>query len=545
MTASLGTKTAKGAAKGSVTARDITVTANSGGTVNSVALEGASNSENHSGFDTFDKWSSVGASVKNQTTKAAKAYIASPLTKLQKWYGNPEVKSKWDFSGYNPITASNELSTAAFNAAAAGSVAINQNAGETAAVMERMQLNLRKQANSEAAGTLNNTASDDLFTGAWSGAAALNWFTGGEGSPSNNGALKGALGTAVSLNLLNRNVNALILSSDISQAGAVKDMAVKNGAEAAASLGLAVTNDREGTAADGAVAFGLALNKDSSDVHALLRDSSSSYEKSKDGVAYSDGTDISVSAYDGDVQVAGGADLSWVKNDGRGISAGVTAALSEIRNDMQSGIAGGSYTGLTNLEVAGEDALTQVNASVSLGLSRSDKGFSSAGSLSYAELKNTNRGFISGAEKIEAAGSVSVTNQDISATDADGKSKNRYVTYLQNRKGDADGTGYLSPDTRKKLNVASGSTIVNVAVEVSEGKSASAGAAVAVGNVTNSFNSDITDNKKIAADKIEGTANVRANIVSVAAGASVSEKTFGGMASLAVNDLKQDNIVSG
>lgn len=544
MTASLGTKTAKGADKGSVTARDIAVTGNSGGTVNAVALEGVSNSENHSGFDTFTKWGSIGASVKNQTTEAAKAYIKSPLTALQKWFGDPEVKTKWDFSGYQPVNGNNAPSTAAYNAAVAGSVAINRNAGETAAVMENVQLNLRKQADSETAGTLRNTAGDDLFTGAWSGAAALNWFTGGEGSPSNDGAMKGALGTALSFNFLNHNVNALILSSDISQAGAVKNMAVKNGAEVATSLGLAVTNDSEGTAADAAVAFGLALNKDSSDVHALLRDSSSSYEKSKDGVAYSDGTDISVSAYDGDVQVAGGADLSWVKNDGRGISAGVTAALSEIRNDMQSGIAGGSYTGLTNLEVAGEDALTQVNASVSLGLSRSDKGFSSAGSLSYAELKNTNRGFISGAEKIEAAGSVSVTNQDISATDADGKSKNRYVTYLQNRKVDADGTGYLSPDTRKKLNVASGSTIVNVAVEVSEGKSASAGAAVAVGNVTNSFNSDITDNKKITADKMEGTANVHANIVSVAAGASVSEKNFGGMASLAVNDLKQDNIVS-
>ncbi len=544
MTASLGTKTAKGAAKGSVTARDITVTANSGGTVNSVALEGASNSENHSGFDTFDKWSSVGASVKNQTTKAAKAYIASPLTALQKWYGNPEVKSKWDFSGYNPITASNELSTAAFNAAAAGSVAINQNAGETAAVMERMQLNLRKQANSEAAGTLNNTASDDLFTGAWSGAAALNWFTGGEGSPSNNGALKGALGTAVSLNLLNRNVNALILSSDISQAGAVKDMAVKNGAEAAASLGLAVTNDREGTAADGAVAFGLALNKDSSDVHALLRDSSSSYEKSKDGVAYSDGTDISVSAYDGDVQVAGGVDLSWVKNNGLGVSVGATAALSVIRNDMQSGIKGGSYNGLTNLKVAGEDALVQTNAAVGLGLSRSAKGFTSAGSVAYAALTNTNLGFISDTTAVNASGEVSVTNQDISTKTADGKDKNKYLAYLKERKIDATGLGYLGKKAKDTMNKASGNDIVNVAVDIAESKSLTGSIALAVGDVTNTFNSDITGNKKIVADAVKGAANVHSNVVSVAVGASVSEEAFGGVGSVAVNDLKQNNIVS-
>lgn len=63
---------------------------------------------------------------------------------------------------------------------------------------------------------------------------------------------------------------------------------------------------------------------------------------------------------------------------------------------------------------AGEDALTQVNAAVGLGFTRSDKGVATAGSLAYTELKNTNHSYISGTEALKATGGVTVTSQDIS-----------------------------------------------------------------------------------------------------------------------------------
>lgn len=63
---------------------------------------------------------------------------------------------------------------------------------------------------------------------------------------------------------------------------------------------------------------------------------------------------------------------------------------------------------------AGEDALTQVNAAVGLGFTRSDKGVATAGSLAYTELKNTNHSYISGTETLKATGGVTVTSQDIS-----------------------------------------------------------------------------------------------------------------------------------
>ena len=90
-----------------------------------------------------------------------------------------------------------------------------------------------------------NTASDDVFSGAWSGAAAVNWFTGGAGSASNNNAHKGGLGTALSVNSLNRDVKAVISKTAIYEAGRIENMAIKEGAAAAAALGIAVTNERQ------------------------------------------------------------------------------------------------------------------------------------------------------------------------------------------------------------------------------------------------------------------------------------------------------------
>jgi len=552
LTASMGAKTASGAEKGTVTAQDISVTGNSSGTLNAVGIEGAEASESHAGFDFLNNWDKKGNYLRDQLTDAAKNVVGYPLTKVNKAFGDSRVVKNWNFGEYQPIQPANDdASQASFNATAAASVAWNKVNSETAAIISGGDLKLRKQASGDEAGSLLNTATDDVFSGAWSGAAAVNWFNGAAGAAANNNAKKGALGAALAVNHLNRATDALILSSDISQAGAIKNMAIRNGAEAAAALGLAVTNDSQGTSTDASVAFGLAMNKSNNDAHAILIDSSSSYkdkvkkDESKGDTAdntltYSGGTTVETSAYDGDVQVAGGVDLAWVKTDqaGVGIAAGITAAVGEIKNDIQSGIQGGSYTGVRDMKAAGEDALTQVNAAVGLGFSRSEKGVAGAGSVTYTELANNSRSYITGTETIQASGEVSVTSRDISGKD------NVYKEYLKQRKVDATGLEFLSKDTKDKLGKEAGSAIVNVAVEVAEGKGAAAGAAISYNNVTNKFSSDIANNKNITAASVKGQADVHTNIVSVAAGVSVSESVFGGAGSLSFNDLDQDNGVS-
>ncbi|MER2138524.1 MAG: hypothetical protein ABS965_00145, partial [Succiniclasticum sp.] len=529
---SMGAKTA-GSAKGSVSAKNVYATGNSGGTINTVALEGASNSENHSGFDTVNKWSKTGAAAKDQGTEAMKNIVGASLVLLDKVFDKSHISvdKTWNFANLQSIQAPNaNPSTTSFNAAVAGSVSWNKVYGETASVIDNVSLNLDKTTS----GKLLNGASDDVFSGAWSGAAAVNWFTGGAGSAASPGSHKGALGTALAANNLKRDVDAVISNSTITKAGTVENTAIKNGAEAAAALGIAVTNDKQGTGTNASVAFGLSLNKSDSDIHALMIDNTSTNSNST-------GTTFNNRAYDGDIQVAGGVDFAFANSadGGRAIAAGITAAVSEIRNDIQSGIQGGTYTGVKDMKVAGEEAFTQVNAAVAIGVTTSEKGFTGTGSLAYADLDNVNHGYISGTNEINATGEVSVTDRDIS-----GSKDNVYKEYLKQRKEDPTGESYLSSDTKSKLGANAGSAIVDVAVGVSASKGHTVGAAVTVGNVTNKFSSDITNNKKLTADTVKAEADVHTNIVSVGAGVSVSTKNFGGAGSLSFNDLDQDNIVS-
>lgn len=313
------------------------------------------------------------------------------------------VRKAWTFRNLQPIQPiNNNPSTNTFNADLAGSVSWNNITSNTLAYIDNVNLRLGDADNT---GSLLNAASDDVFSGAWSGAAAVNWFNGGAGSAANPNSHKGGLGTALSVNRLNRDVKAIVGNSTVSEAGAIENKAIKNGAEAAGALGLSVTNDNQGTGTNANAAFGLSLNSSDSDVHALLIDTSSSNSKSKK-------TEINNTAYDGDIQVSGGVDFAFANSadNGRGIAAGITAAVSDIENNIQSGIQGGSYTGVKDMKVQGEDALTQVNAAVAIGVSTSTKGLNGSGSLAYADLENTSHGYISGTSQIDATGEVSVIN---------------------------------------------------------------------------------------------------------------------------------------
>ena len=189
--AALGVKTADDAEKGAVTGKNISVEAHNTGTINAVAVEGVSNSENHKGFDAVNKWNKTVNQGKNDVTDSIKNVIGWPVAKLNKVFAKNETKFK--FKGYQPLAENNDAANQSFNAAVAGSVSVNWNHTEVASVIDRVKLNLKD----EGTGILKNEATDDVFTGAWAGAGAMNWFAGGAGVASNNAAHKGSLGAAV------------------------------------------------------------------------------------------------------------------------------------------------------------------------------------------------------------------------------------------------------------------------------------------------------------------------------------------------------------
>ena len=547
LTAALGNKT-EGTAKGFVTGRNISVTAKNDGILNAIALEGANVSESHSVLDSINKVTRIASGAKEQSRQAIKNVTDWPADRLASLFTKSsreafKTKASLSFANYDPVNANGQNANASFNAEAAASFAWNNLDTQTAAIADNMTLNLRKQNSSEADGALVTAATDELFTGAWAGSGSVMWFTGAaQGMQGlNNNATKGALGTAVAVNKLDQKVNSLIMDSNITQAGSVLNKAVKNGSEVAAGLGVAVVNQTGGEGAGGSAAFGLSLNMVENDIHAILIDSSATYEK--DDITYTGGTSLENRAHDGDIQIAGGANMAWLSSGGSGIAAGITAAASDLDNDIQSGIQGGSYSGLSNLSVKAGNTMTQVNAGVGLGVARSGGSFSvgGAGTLALNELENTSRAFIAGTDRLAAAGSVTVTAGDVASSDEE---TNPYTAYLGARNVDSGGLSYLGESVRDAVGTGAGNTIVNVAIDVAESKGVSAGAAVSVNQVTNRISADITGNEQIEAASVNGVADVHSNIVSLATGASVSESSFGGAASVSWNDLQQDNIVS-
>ena len=547
LTAALGNKT-EGAAKGFVTGRNISVTAKNDGILNAIALEGANVSESHSVLDSINKVTRIASDAKEQSRQAIKNVADWPADRLASLFTKSsreafKTKASLSFANYDPVNANGQNANASFNAEAAASFAWNNLDTQTAAIADNMTLNLRKQNSSEADGALVTAATDELFTGAWAGSGSVMWFTGAaQGMQGlNNNATKGALGMAVAVNKLDQKVNSLIMDSTITQAGSVLNTAIKNGSEVAAGLGVAVVNQTGGEGAGGSAAFGLSLNMVENDIHAILIDSSATYEK--DDITYTGGTSLENRAHDGDIQVAGGANMAWIHTGGSGIAAGITAAASDLENDIQSGIQGGRYSGISNLSVRAGNTLTQVNAGVGLGVARSGGKFSvgGAGTLALNELENTSRAFIAGTKGLTADGSVTVMAGDVASSDEEA---NPYKEYLGARKVDSGGLSYLGESVRDAVGTGAGNTIVNVAIDVAESKGVSAGAAVSVNQVINRISADITGNEQIEAASVNGEADVHSNIVSLATGASVSESSFGGAASVSWNDLQQDNIVS-
>ena len=552
LTAALGNKTEENLttdpndqteedAKGFVTGRNISVTAKNDGILNAIALEGANVSESHSVLDSINKVTSIADNAKEQSRAAIKNVADWPGARLTSLFTEGfKTKASLSFANYDPVNENGQNANASFNAEAAASFAWNNLDTQTAAIADNMTLNLRKQASSEADGTLVTAATDELFTGAWAGSGSVMWFTGAAQGAANSNAYKGALGTAVAVNKLDQKVNSLIMNSDITQAGSVLNKAVKNGSEVAAGLGVAVVNQTGGEGAGGSAAFGLSLNMAENDIRAILIDSTATYVKND---VYTGGTSLENRAHDGDIQVAGGANMAWLSSGGSGIAAGITAAASDLENDIQSGIQGGRYSGLSNLSVKAENTLTQVNAGVGLGVARSGGKFSvgGAGTLALNELENTSRAFIADTESLTAAGSVTVMAGDVASSDEE---TNPYTAYLGARNVDSGGLSYLGESVRDAVGTGAGNTIVNVAIDVAESKGVSAGAAVSVNQVTNRISADITGNEQIEAASVNGVADVHSIIVSLATGASVSESSFGGAASVSWNDLQQDNIVS-
>lgn len=436
-----------------------------------------------------------------------------------------------------------------FSIAGSGSVSLNVLDNATEAIVDNAKITMNGE------GDVNVTARDTAYAGAYSGAAALQWKSGGSSSDKAVG-FAGAAG----VNDIDNVVKAVVKNSTIENAGKFNTMALSGGEQLALGLGLAVekTGSTSGYSGNAAVSVNLIDHE----VEAL-------HENNK--VTNTD--DVNVTAYARDIENAGGGGLTLGQQK---VGVGATVGVAMLNNTISAGIKGGEYKYVGNVDVEALNALQNITVGIAAGLTLPSSGSGASavveGAGVYNEVHNTTNAFITGTENgndvdnivisTVDGGSVNVTAQDVAVvktyedilTDglADGKQE------IANRMGkDFDITGKTELDGVKmddaetelnknkqdtetkesvKLDKNTGSSIITVAggLAATTGKGAG-GAAVAITDIENTYTADVKY-AAITADELDVDAGSNSNIVTVAGGIGAANKGSG-VGSVSWNDV--------
>lgn len=441
-----------------------------------------------------------------------------------------------------------------FSIAGSGSVSLNVLDNATEAIVDNAKISMND-------GNINVTARDALYAGAYSGAAALQWKSGGSSSDK----AVGFAGTA-GVNDIDNVVKAVVKESTIENAGEFNTMALSGGEQLALGLGLAVekTGSTSGYSGNAAVSVNLIDHE----VEALHENNT-----------VKETEDVNVSAYARDIENTGGGSLGAGQQK---VGVGATVGVAMLNNNISAGIKGGSYEKVGNVDVEALNALQNITVGIAAGLTLPSSGSGASavveGAGVYNEVHNTTNAFIKGdGENSKAVistvdgGSVNVTAQDVAIDEsslyeqlladglADGKEEiakrmgsgfditgaselsgietGDIEAQLNNK--DAEGTGTQSNENSTEevnLNKDSGSSIITVAgvLAGTSGKGAG-GAAVAITDIENTYTADVKY-AAITADELDVDAGSNSNIVTVAGGIAAANKGSG-VGSVSWNDV--------
>ena len=515
---------------GLLSAKSLTVTADKTGVINSIAIEGTENSESHGMMDNFNKGVGKGTTYLSNANDVAKA-TPELVMKFGSWVigkikgtsdksgqPNPEQATKKANADTNPVNndINNNEVTSQLNVAGAGSGAINLVSGNTSALISNAIIN---------ADSVNVNANNDAFHGTWAGAGAFNFFGNSQASKNTNVAIGGAVAYTGD----NKNVNAIIKNSNIN-AASIKNIANRADADVAAAMGLAVSTNSgdQGTNVD--VAISASIDLVDGDTHALLLDNTVK------------GGSIENKATIDSVQVAGGLDIAGSTSGGKGFNIGGSAAASQINNDLQSGISGGSYENLGKVDITANKKSNQVDVAVAGGITAGSdtKGFSFGGAIAISDINNNSRAFIDNTSKFNASGVVNVDALDT-------KNSGSRDEYLSARSINTDPTSFLDGNDKGKVDGTNGGgNIVNVALGggASTGEAGAGGIGFGYAGMSNIMNVDISNNQAFSAKNLNANTTNKSNIVNVTMGLAGSNKSFSAAGSFGVSDIKNDGTIN-
>lgn len=526
-----GTKGENDELEGEISASELNVNAETTGLINSVSVAGGMTS---SGTDTEEGFLDKVKAPYNKMTEISTSAlngINNISNKLQNVIKTMDLNAGAGNGGTTGIT-SDDAGTPGFSFAGAGSVSLNMVSDTTKAVVDGAKITLNND------GALQVGARDSAFTGAWSGAAGLSFRKEQQSQKSTSVAVSGAVG----VNDIDNEITALVKDSTVTGAKDVDVAAVSGGTTVAAGLGATLTKDGaqgKNYSGGGSVSVNL-LDKN---VNANMEDVTLTGDKSSKA-------DIDVAAYESDVQVTGGVNANIALGGGSLVGGGVTVA--NIKNNINAGITGGTYTNVDDVNVKGLLAVTQVTAALSAGIAAGGSGTNNAfgGAVVYNGLSNDITAGIDGAA-ITADGLVNVMAKDTESSSDDAKPyQNLLGDYKEHNQFavdngiDTTGSSYYTDldtaDEKVDYDGSKGSTIVGAAAVVTAGSNSNAGgAAVNIAKIDNDFTAKI-NNATITAENVRAEADADTLIVNASGGVAAGTKSFGGMGSVSWQDIDND-----
>lgn len=522
-----GTEGEEDKLQGEVSASKLSVNAETTGLINTISVAGGmtSSGEDEGGgfFDTikapFDK-------IENTKNEALNG-ISNISNKLQNVLSTMSLNA----AGGSAASGREEAGVPSFTLAGAGSVSLNMVSDTTKAVIDGANIKLDND------GKLQVGARDSAFTGAWSGGAALS-FRKGSGQGGNTSV---AVSGAVGVNDIDNEITALVKDSTVTGAKDVDVAAVSGGTTVAAGLGLTLTSDSQGGSnysGGASVSVNLLDKNVNANMDGVTLTGSEEKKAEVDVAAYE--SDVQVTggvnaniATGGGSLAGGGVTVAGINNN---INAGITGGeYTNVKNvNVKGMLAATQVTAAVSAGVAVGGKSTNnafTGAAVYNGLSNDINA-----KIDGANI--TADGTVTVAAKdTESSSDEAKPYQDMLGD------YNDHDKFAADRGIDTTGSSFYDGIDTNGENVdfdgSKGSTIVGAAAVIAGSNGNAAGAAINIADIDNDFTASV-NNATVSAGKVSAEADADTLLVGVSGGIAAGTKSFGGMGSVTWQDIDND-----
>lgn len=452
----LGVKTT-GNAKGSIITGDLSVSALTTGmikndakakAVSSTKEDKSENANERTDSQRWTQWSSQGTQGANEARNNTENLEQDNVTS-QNESAAPNASGAGQEAGSaanpdetptaptdNAAPAAGSEGSAGASIGMEGSVALTFLGGRTDAVLDNVTVK-SGAADSDLVDSVSAAVSaTDLL-----GSITLGGTNNKHSLKAGSSATKVGIGGTFAMNSENRDVDSLVRNSTLEKVGYLSNSAAKIGLEVAAGMGVSSAKGNGTNISGAGVVY---YNKAKQDVHALLINNTVTSDFLGNVLGLGMLTNEATST---DFQIAGGLAANLTSGSNTNVGVGGAVAISQLENNLSSGIIGGSYENFATIDVNAQKGTTQINGAAAGGKS----GYGFNGAFAYGSVKNETNAYISDAEVGGIlTGAVNVRAGEVPVVKSQDTLDNEN-TELNDKKTEVDGKEKLTENAKTRL----------------------------------------------------------------------------------------------